>query len=301
MNLQEKITKLAKEKDVTILAHNYQRGEIQDIADHVGDSLDLAQKAAATDADIILFCGVKFMAETAKILNPDKKVIVPDAAALCPMADQLKLDELIKTKKQNPDAKVVLYINTNAEEKVEADCTCTSSNAPEIVNAMESDTIIFGPDQNLAYYVGKKTDKRLIVAPPTGLCPTHHQMSMSDLLEVKEKHPKAKIVVHPECIPEIQEVADWVASTNGILKYCTDSNAKEFVIGTENGMIYRLQKENPGKKFYPLSYASICPNMKMNTLEKMLRALENEKPEIQVPEPTMSKARKAIQKMMDLS
>ena len=301
MNLQEKITTLAKEKNVAILAHNYQRGEIQDIADHVGDSLDLAQKATATDADIILFCGVKFMAETAKILNPDKKVIVPDAAALCPMADQLKLDELIKTKKQNPDAKVVLYINTNAEEKVEADCTCTSSNAPKIVNAMESDTIIFGPDQNLAYYVSKKTDKKLIVAPPTGLCPTHHQMSMSDLLEAKEKYPKAKIVVHPECIPEIQEVADWVASTNGILKYCTGSDAREFVIGTENGIIYRLQKENPGKKFYPLSYASICPNMKMSTLEKMLRALENEKPEIKVPEPIMSKARKAIQKMLDLS
>ncbi|MBN2518375.1 MAG: quinolinate synthase NadA [Candidatus Altiarchaeota archaeon] len=301
MNLQEEILRLAKQKNATILAHNYQRSEIQDIADHVGDSLDLSQKASDTNADIILFCGVKFMAETAKILNPKKKVLVPDVSALCPLADQLKLDELVKVKRQNPGAKTVLYINTNAWEKVEADCICTSANADKIVQAMDSDTVIFGPDQNLAYYVSKKTDKRLIVAPPTGLCPTHHQMSMDDLLEAKEKHPNAKVVVHPECIPEVQEAADWVASTNGILRYCTESKTREFVIGTENGMLHRLQKENPAKLFYPLSETTICPNMKMNTLDKMLSALKNEKPEIIVPEPTLSGSRNAIQRMLDLS
>jgi quinolinate synthase len=263
--------------------------------------LELAQKAARTDADIILFCGVDFMAETAKILSPNKKVLVPDLGARCPMAQMLDYNYLMKVSKENPDAKIVLYVNTRAIEKSVADCVCTSANADRIVNAMTSKTVIFGPDKNLAYYVKKRSDKKIIVAPPSGLCPTHHQITMGDLLEAKEKHPDAKVVVHPEVIPELQEAADAIASTSGILRYCKGSDAREFIIGTENGILHRLHKEIPGKEFYPLSETAICPNMKINTLVKMRDALRDEQPEINIPEPIMIKARRAIQRMLDLS
>jgi len=241
------------------------------------------------------------MAETAKILNPKKKVIVPDKDARCPMADMLKLEDLIATKKRNLESEVVLYVNTHADAKAECDCVCTSANADKIVAAMDSKNIIFGPDENLAYYVTKRVAKNLMIVPPNGICPTHHGMSISDLFSAKQKSPKAIVVVHPECIPELQEAADEVASTAGILKYCKESNAKEFIIGTENGMLYRLEKEIPGKKFYPLSKTTICPNMKKNTLQKVLLALETEGPEITVPENIRIRAEKAIKKMLEIS
>lgn len=301
MSLKDDILKLKKEKNAVILAHNYQVPEIQDVADFVGDSLELARAATKVDAKIILFCGVDFMAETAKILNPEKKVIVPDKDARCPMAEMLKIDLLKKLKKENPSAEVVLYVNTKAEAKAECDCVCTSANADKIVNAMKSDTVIFGPDQNLSYYVQKRTKKKIITVPENGMCITHHLITLADLMEAKEKHPKAIVVVHPECIPEIQEAADAIASTAGILRYCKESKAKEFIIGTENGMLYRLEKEIPGKKFYPLAKDAICVNMKKNTLEKAFIALRDEKPETKVSKDIASRAEKAIQRMLDLS
>jgi len=301
MNLHDRVLELKKEKNAVILVHNYQLPEIQDVADVIGDSLGLSQAATKTDADIIAFCGVTFMAETAKILNPDKKVIVPDMNAGCPLAEQLKTGDLLKAKKENPDAEVVLYINTNAKDKVLADCICTSSNAPEIVDAMASDTVIFGPDCNLGYYARKRTKKKLVLVPEAGHCATHYLMSMGDLAEAKRAHPDAKVIVHPEVIPELQEAADAVGSTGGILNYCRTSKDKEFIIGTENGMLYRLRKEMPGKKFYPLSEKGICSNMKKNSLEKLVRALETEKPEIIVPDPIQSKARAGIERMLEIT
>jgi quinolinate synthase len=300
MTLAEEVLALKSEKNAVILAHNYQVPEIQDVADFVGDSLELARMAMETNANIILFCGVDFMAETAKILNPEKKVIVPDTDACCPMAAMLDLDYLKKLKAENPDAETVLYVNTKAESKAEADCVCTSANADKVVNAMDSKKVIFGPDQNLAYYVEKRTDKEIIIAPPTGHCVTHHAMTLGDLMDAKEKHPNAKVIVHPECIPEIQEAADEIGSTAGILRYCKENESKEFIIGTENGMLHRLKKEIPEKKFYPLSEDAICANMKKNTLEKVLNCLKNESPEITVPENIRLPAKKAIDRMLEL-
>lgn len=301
MKLSKDMLALKKEKNAVILAHNYQVPEIHDVADFVGDSLELARKATEVDADVILFCGVDFMAETAKILNPQKKVIVPDISACCPMAEMLKLNYLLKLKKENPGAEVVLYVNTRAREKTECDCICTSANSDKIVNAMESDMVIFGPDQNLAYYVQKRTDKKIIIAPPTGMCITHHLMTMADLMKAKEMHPRAEVVVHPECIPEVQDVADAIQSTSGMLRYCRESKSKEFIIGTETGMLYKLSKEIPSKKFYPMSESAVCANMKKNTLEKALKALKSGGPEINVPEDIRLRAKKSIDRMLELS
>jgi len=301
MILADEVIALKSEKNAVILAHNYQVPEIQDVADFVGDSLELSRKATEVDADIILFCGVDFMAETAKVLNPKKKVIVPDSDACCPMAAMLDLDYLKKIKKENPDAETVLYINTKAESKAESDCACTSANADKIINAMSAKKVIFGPDQNLAYYVQKRTDKEIIVVPPEGRCVTHHGIDLGHLMEAKEKHPNAKVIVHPECLPEVQEAADQIGSTSGILRYCKENESKEFIVGTENGMLYRLEKEIPGKKFYPLSEDAICVNMKKNTLEKVRDALKNEAPEITVSKEVRERAKKSIQRMLDLS
>ncbi len=301
MTLGDDVTALKRKKNAVILAHNYQVPGIQDVADFVGDSLGLSRRAVQTDAEAILFCGVDFMAETAKILNPEKRVIIPDSSACCPMAEMLKLDYLKELKERYPDAKVVLYVNTLAREKAECDCVCTSANADKIVAAMESEEVIFGPDQNLAHYVRERTDKKIIVAPPKGMCVTHHGMTMADLMDAKSAHPDARVVVHPECIPEIQEAADEIASTSGILRYCRETDAKDFIIGTENGMLYRLGKELPGKRFHPLSENAICQNMKKNTLEKVRAALLNEGPGIEVAEDVRVKAEKAIRRMLDLS
>lgn len=301
-DIARKLENLKKKKNAVILAHNYQRPEIQDTADFVGDSLGLSQSAAKTDADIILFCGVDFMAQTASILNPDKKVLIPDIASICPMAQMLHPETLLGAKKKNPEAEVVLYINTLAETKMHADCICTSANAPEIVNSMDAETVLFGPDKNLAYFVQQKTPKKVIGVPKNGLCPTHHHLiTMADLRDAKKKHPDAKVIVHPECIPEIQKAAHHIASTEGILKYCKASDDTEFIIGTEVGILHRLNKEIPGKKFYPISERTICSEMKLHTLEKALAALESEKPVVRVEKKIADKARKPIERMLKVT
>jgi len=297
----ERIEELKRKKNAIILAHNYQRAEVQDIAEFVGDSLELARIAMDTTADIIIFCGVDFMAETAAILNPRKKVIIPDTCAICPMAQQLPREVLFAAKRKHPDAEVVLYVNTLAESKALADCICTSANAQEIVNAMDTSTILFGPDRNLAYYAQKATSKRIIPVPEHGNCPSHHQIALEDLIKTKKAHTGAKIIVHPECIPEVQKRADYIASTSGMVKICKEVEDEEFLIGTEVGLMHRLEKEAPGKKFYPLSTTAVCPQMKMPTLEKIEEALEKEKPEVVINKEIMEKARRAIERMIELS
>jgi len=297
---KERIERLKRKKNAIILAHNYQRPEVQDIAEFVGDSLELARRAIDTPADLIIFCGVDFMAETAAILNPHKKVIIPDICAICPMAQQLTQEVLLVAKRAHPDAEVVLYVNTRAESKVLADCICTSANAREIVQAMNTSTILFGPDRNLAYYVQKATSKRIIPVPEHGNCPSHHQIALEDLLKAKDAHPTATVIVHPECIPEVQDRADYLASTSGMVKICTELEVEEFVIGTEVGLLHRLEKEAPGKRFYPLSSTAVCPQMKMPTLEKIEEALENEEPEVVLSPEVMEKARKPIERMLAL-
>lgn len=295
------IERLKRMKHAVILAHNYQRPEVQDIADFVGDSLELSQKAAATDADIIVFCGVDFMAETAAILSPDKKVLIPDLGAICPMAQQLTTEELLEAKRKYPDADVVLYVNTLAGEKAHADCICTSANAPEIVNSMDSDLILFGPDHNLAHYVEKRTSKKIIPVPEYGLCPTHHQITYEDLLDAGGEHPTAKIVVHPECIQEIQDAADHIASTSGMVGYCKASEYTQFLIGTEIGLLHRLKKESQGKKFYPISKSAVCPQMKMHTLEKIEKALVEGAFHVKVQKDIAVRAKDAIERMVEVS
>jgi quinolinate synthase len=297
----ERIERLKRRKNAVILAHNYQRAEVQDIAEFVGDSLELARKAMETTSDIIIFCGVDFMAETAAILNPDKKVIIPDVGAICPMAQQLFPRDLREAKQGYPDAEVVLYVNTLAESKALADCICTSANAQEIVQAMNSLTILFGPDHNLAYYAQKATSKKIIPVPEYGLCPSHHQIVLEDVIHAKEAHPKAKIVVHPECIPEVQDCADYIASTSGMVRICKEVEEEEFLIGTEIGLLHRLNKEVPRKKFYPISTTAVCPQMKVHTLRKIEEALEKEKPEVVIGKEIMVKARKAIERMLEIS
>ncbi|ODS41545.1 MAG: quinolinate synthase, partial [Candidatus Altiarchaeales archaeon WOR_SM1_79] len=296
------IEKLKEKRNAIVMAHNYQRPEIQDIADFIGDSLKLAQTAERTNADVLVFCGVDFMAETAAIINPEKKVLVPDPEASCPMANMLSVDDLLLAEKKFPDADIVLYINTKADVKAEADCVCTSANATRIVDSMESDTILFGPDKNLAYHVKiiGKSKKQIIQVPEHGLCPTHHQISGWDTVGAKRKHPDAKLVVHPECIPEVQEMADHIASTDGMIDYCMQSPDKEFIIGTENGILHRMRKEMPDKRFYPASETSICPNMKMHTLEKVRDVLENMNNEVTVPSKIANRARGAIDRMLEL-
>jgi len=297
----KKIERLKRKKNAIILAHNYQRAEVQDIAEFVGDSLELARKAMDTASDIIIFCGVDFMAETAAIMNPDKKVIIPDKGAICPMAQQLPAEDLLAAKREHPDAEVVLYVNTLAESKALADCICTSANAQEIVKAMSTPTILFGPDRNLAYHAQKATSKKIIPVPEYGLCPSHHQIVMTDLIKAKEAHPRAKIVVHPECIPEVQDTADYIASTSGMVKICREVEAAdEFLIGTEVGLLHRLKKEAPGKKFYPISTTAVCPQMKMHTLENIEAALEKEKPEVFIKKKIINKARRAIERMLEI-
>ncbi|MFV1976161.1 MAG: quinolinate synthase NadA [Candidatus Scalindua sp.] len=296
----EKISELKKKHNAIILAHNYQRGEIQDAADFVGDSLGLSQQAAKTDADLIVFCGVHFMAETAALLSPDKTVIMPDENAGCPMASMITARELKEKKKLYPDARVVCYVNTTAAVKAESDICCTSSNAVKIVSSFpEDEEIIFVPDKSLGAYVSSCLDREMIYWE--GYCPTHHRILPEQIVKMKSEHPESEIVVHPECTPDVIALADHVASTTGILKYVNSSNSKEFVIGTEIGILHRMKKENPDKTFMPVTPLSDCPNMKLNTLEKLLWSLEDLQYVVTVPEEIAVKARKAIQRMLDLS
>ena len=296
----EKISELKKKHNAVILAHNYQRGEIQDVADFVGDSLGLSQQAARTDADLIVFCGVHFMAETAALLSPDKTVIMPDEHAGCPMASMITARELREKKKLYPNAKVVCYVNTTAAVKAESDVCCTSSNAVKIVSSIpEDEDIIFVPDKSLGAYVSLCLDREMMYWE--GYCPTHHRILADQIVKMKSEHPDAEVVVHPECTPDVIALADHVASTTGILNYAKSSNSKEFVIGTEIGILHRMKKENPDKTFMPVTPLSDCPNMKLNTLEKLLWSLEDIQFVVTVPEEIAVEARKAIQRMLDLS
>ena len=259
-NIIEEIEHIKKEKNAVILAHNYQIPEIQDIADYLGDSLGLSRKAANTDAEIIVFCGVKFMAESAKILSPDKEVLLPEVEAGCPMAAMIDVDNLRKKKEEYPGAAVVSYVNTTAAVKAESDICCTSSNALEVVESITSDQIWFVPDKNLGRYVSEQTDKEIILWD--GYCNTHNRVQPEEVKKVKKKHPDTPILVHPECDPKVVELADYVGSTAGILNYAKASDSSKLIIGTEKGLIHRLQKENPEKDFYLLSPRLVCPNMK---------------------------------------
>jgi quinolinate synthase len=294
--LTEKILKLKKKRNAVILAHNYQLGEIQDIADFVGDSLDLSQNAAKTDASVIVFCGVHFMAETASILCPDKTVLLPDEHAGCPMANMITAPQLRARKKEHPKATVVCYINSSAAVKAESYICCTSANAVGVVESLDTSEIIFVPDQYLGHYISTKTAKKMILWP--GFCPTHARIMPENIIKLRHEYPEAKVVVHPECRPDVIALADEVLSTSGMIRFAKREDVQEMIVGTEMGIIYRLKKENPGKKFIPVSEQAICPNMKLITLEKVLWSLEEMAPEVKVPEKIRLKAKAAVDRML---
>jgi quinolinate synthase len=295
--LVKKIKELKKKRNAVILAHNYQLPEIQDIADFRGDSLELSRVAAKTAADIIVFCGVYFMAETASILSPDKKVIMPDTSASCPMANMMSAEDLRNLKEKYPRAVAVGYVNTSAEVKAELDYCCTSTNAVAVINALaDKKEIIFIPDKYLADYVSKKSGRKLISWH--GFCPTHVKILPEDLKREKKFHPKAKVMVHPECLPSVVALADAVLSTSRMARYAKENPDKEFIVGTEYGLVYRLKQDNPNKEFYPASERAVCPNMKRTTQEKVLWALEELKDEVKVPDAIREKARLAIERML---
>jgi quinolinate synthase len=293
-----KISKLKDQRKAIILAHNYQLGEVQDIADFVGDSLELSQKAAKTDASVIVFCGVHFMAETASILCPDKVVLLPDLNSGCPMANMITAPKLLERKKELPGATVVCYVNSSAEVKAESDVCCTSANAVKVVQSLESDKVLFVPDQYLGYYVSTKTPKQVYFWP--GYCPTHARILPEDIRRAKSEHPRAVVIVHPECRPETASLADEVLSTGGMLRFVRSSAAREIIVGTEIGFIYRLKKEAPEKSYIPASEQAVCPRMKLITLEKIWWSLEELSPEVKVPEPIRIRAKRAVDRMLEI-
>ncbi|MBI5698988.1 quinolinate synthase NadA [Candidatus Saganbacteria bacterium] len=298
--LAGRIAELKSKKNAVILAHNYQRGEIQDIADFVGDSLGLSIAASKTKAKLIVFCGVYFMAETAKILDPDKKVIMPEVNAGCPMADMITAEGLKKLKAEHPQARVVCYVNSSAEVKAGSDICCTSANAVKVVNSIkDADEIIFVPDKYLGMYTQSKVKGKKFIFWE-GYCPTHMRILPRDIEKQKAEHPAAKVVVHPECRPEVTALADEVLSTEGMINFAKKAEAREIIVGTEVGLLHRLRKENPGKTFYPASDLATCPNMKLTTLEKLLWSLEEERTEIIVPQAIADRARAAIQRMIEI-
>lgn len=297
MALAGEIADLKKKYNAVILAHLYQRPEVQDVADFVGDSLGLSQEAAKTDAEVIVFCGVHFMAETAAILSPDKTVLLPEINAGCPMADMVTAEALRAKKKQHPDAVVVCYVNSSAEVKAESDICCTSANAVKIVRSVPADKrILFVPDRNLGHYVGVKSGREIIYWE--GYCNTHDKLTVEEVLRVKEEHPQAVVMVHPECRPEAVALADQVFSTSGMIKFAREDNAREYIIGTEAGILHQLHQECPDKQFYMASKKLICPNMKSTTLEKVKWALEEMQPRIMVPDAIREKALGAVKRMI---
>jgi len=301
LDLAEEIRRLKKEKNAIILAHNYQRPEIQDIADYVGDSIELSRKAMEErNAEIILFSAVDFMAESAAILNPDKKVLLPCLGARCPMAQMLTIDEIKRVKKLYPRAPLVLYVNTLAVAKAHCDICCTSANVLKVIESLSADTILFGPDRNLAEYAQRKTGKTIIPVPEWGFCPTHLLFQPEDVQILKMQHPDAVVVVHPECSYEMQKTADFVGSTSQMCRYVKESSAKTFIVGTEEGLLHRLRKDNPEKQFILAYREAVCPNMKLNTLDRLYASLKEEKHLVTVPAEAAKKARKALERMLEL-
>ena len=301
MDLADEILKLKKEKKAIILAHNYQRAEIQEVADYVGDSIELSRKAIVEkDAEMIVFCAVDFMAESAAILNPEKKVLLPCLGARCPMAQMLTVDEIRRAKNKYPGAPVVLYVNTLAACKAECDICCTSANAVEVIKSLKEETIIFGPDKNLAEYVSEETGKRLIPIPENGFCPTHLLFQPEDVIVLKMQHPKATVMVHPECSREMRKVANFIGSTSKMCRYAQESKAQDFIVGTEEGILDRLRKENPSKNFYLAYEGAICPNMKLTTLDRLYASLKEEKNVVKVPKDIAKKARTSLERMFEV-
>jgi len=294
--LIEKINRLKKEKNAIILVHNYQRPEIYSVADFVGDSLELSKEAARTNASIIVFCGVHFMAETAKILSPSKKVLLPSKEAGCQMADMATVDQLKEMKAKYPNAAVVSYVNTTAEIKALSDVCCTSMNAVKIVNSLVEDEVIFLPDKNLGKYVQQHTNKKIILWP--GHCYVHNKVLVDSVKKAKDNYPNAKIIAHPECPPEVLAISDHICGTGGMIKYAKESDAQEFIIATEEGMVNRLKLEVPNKKFYAVG--GVCVNMKKTTLQKIYDCLINEEPEITIHGDILVKAKKALDRMIRL-
>ena len=295
----KRIEELKKKKNAVIIAHNYQPDIIQEIADITGDSLELSRKASKTKAGTIVFCGVRFMAETASIISPEKTVLLPMLEADCPLARMIKVSQLKELKERYPKAGVVAYVNSPAEIKAECDLCCTSSNAIKVVNALPNKEIIFVPDKNLGRYASAYTTKKVILWK--GFCPTHAFLKAKEVIKAKKEHPQAEFIAHPECIPDVLALADYVCSTAGMFKYARETKVKELIIGTEEGMLYRLRKENPDKKFYLASKTLVCPNMKLISLEKIIESLQKNKHLIEVEEKVRKPAYEAIKRMLEIS
>ena len=299
VDILEKIQTLRKQRNAVILAHNYQPGPIQDLADYAGDSLGLSVQAAETDADVIVFCGVRFMAETAAILSPNKTVLLPEENAGCPMADMIDAPQLEEMKNKYPDALVVCYVNSTAEVKALSDYCCTSGNALELVESLPKNRrILFVPDKNLGGFINERTGRGMILWP--GYCSTHVLIRPEDVQRARQTHPDASVLAHPECNPEVRSLADELLSTGQMLKFVKKSDTTEFLIATENGILHTLRKQNPDKKFYPITEKAICPNMKKITPEKVLWALQDMQYRVTVPEPVSSKARKSLDRMIEV-
>lgn len=305
LDLFDEIEKLKKEKNAVVLAHYYQEPDIQDIADYLGDSLGLSQEAAKTDADVIVFAGVHFMAETAKILSPEKKVLLPDLKAGCSLSDSCPPRLFAKFKEKYPDHLVITYVNCTAELKALSDIVCTSSNAVQIVNSLPKDAkIIFGPDRNLGAYVAKKTGRDLVLW--NGACMVHEIFSEQRIFKLRAENPNAKFIAHPECEEIVLRMADYIGSTTGLLNYTITHPAKEFIVATESGIIHQMEKSNPDKVFIPAPpnntcACNECPHMKLNTLEKLYICLKNELPEVTISSQIIQKARKPIERMLEIS
>mgnify|MGYP001067479599 CR=1 FL=1 len=297
--LIEQIEKLKARRGAVILAHNYQPGEIQDLADFTGDSLGLSIQASETDADVIVFCGVRFMAETAAILSPEKTVLLPDKSAGCPMADMITAEQLRQLKKENPDALVVCYVNSTAEVKAESDYCCTSANAVEVVDSLPEDKqILFVPDQHLGQFVAERTGRKLVLWP--GYCTTHVLITTDDIKAARAKYPDAIVMAHPECSEPVKEASDELLSTGQMLKYADGSKAKRFIIATELGIIHTLKKQDPKTEFFPATERAICPNMKKITLDKIINSLQEMQYKIKLPETISIKAKKALDRMVEI-
>jgi len=298
-NLVKEILSWKKKRKAVILAHVYQPGEIQDIADFTGDSLFLSQQAAKTKAKVIVFCGVRFMAETASILSPEKIVLLPEIKAGCPLADTAPAEKVKNKIKELPEAVVISYVNSSATIKSLSDYCCTSANAVQIAQSIPAEReILFIPDKNLANFTAKRSKRKII--PWQGFCPTHHLLTRDDIIKAKKLHPHALLLVHPECRPEVCNLADYIGSTRGIIEFASNNPAKEYIIGTELGIFHPLKKNNPNKQFFPASGEMICQNMKLITLEKVLYSLQNLKPRITVPENIRKKSLKALNRMIKI-
>jgi quinolinate synthase len=300
MNVAEEIAQLKKNRNAVILAHNYTLSEIQDVADYTGDSLELARRATQVNADIIVFCGVWFMAETAKILNPDKTVLIPEPSAGCPMADMITGEQLRKLKSQHPDAKAVCYVNSTADVKAECDICVTSGNAEKVMKSFSADEeILFVPDQHLGGHISQLLNRKYTLWP--GYCPIHAALTVESIEASRKLHPGAPVLVHPECSKAVRDAADYQLSTGGMCKFAREDDSNEFIVGTEVGILHRLRKENPNKRFYPVSEQIVCKDMKKITLDNLAACLRDKKHEVTVPKDIAIRAKKAIVAMLEIS